>query len=405
MTLSSRLAVRFANHAYRLTAPGQTVATLWNLEAPPLWVRLLYFNHSFARHAADAAAIATSTTLHDGANPTGPDGAVDAGRWRPVSFASEGADSDPLLPPAPARRDLALPPNRNRHPGRPLVLCSDWVRTDPVARSDGGAGALLLVRSYAAAPFPCSLWDPRSGLAAPVARTLRSFVYDSDLASAPGLAPPVPQGPLIAPHAVEYVTAARGATVIGIGDSIQSSLSTSGRLSGAGPRACALVSTPARPVSWLNEAYAGRSSEHFHFNGVAAIRLHRPQIALIQCWSGNDQPTLDAAEAAFARGLLVAEEVQRHGGTPVLLTAAPSALGRPEIEPFRAASNEWVRAAGQRGFHVLDLDARWGTGGTPNTYRQGYNIDGVHPNDRACADLAKLDLAPLLLRILEEAGS
>lgn len=394
--LSSHFTSRLVSHGNSLTAPGSTVATLWNLETPPLRVRLVYFNFTQGRRTIDAACVATSTAPNDGCNPAGPDGTTDHARWQPVTFPGSGGST-----PEPSRV-LTLDRNPNGSPAMPHCAVSDWITTEPVKRIDGGAGALLMVRTYSRGQLPCVSWHPASGLHAGIKRDLRSYLFDGDRAADPGTIVPGPLAPQVAPFAVEYVGAIPGVTVIGIGDSILSSQCTSGRISGPGLRACAALSTPELPVSWINEAYAGRRSEHFHQNGIAAILLHRPQIALIQCWSGNDGESLADAQTAFDRSLLVADVALRHDCTPVLLTAAPCLHGKPQVEASRAASNAQVRAMAARGFHVLDLDQRWGTGSSPNAYQRQYWADSVHPNDRAAGALAEMDLVPLLSRIIAE---
>ena len=55
---------------------------------------------------------------------------------------------------------------------------------------------------------------------------------------------------------------------------------------------------------------------------------------------------------------------------------------------------------GQRGVPVLDIDAIWGSGASPNAYRPAYDGgDHTHPNDAAAAAAAVV-LRPVLRRIL-----
>jgi hypothetical protein len=80
-----------------------------------------------------------------------------------------------------------------------------------------------------------------------------------------------------------------------------------------------------------------------------------------------------------------------------LCTAAPVYAARPQAEAHRHWSNDMVRIASHMlQLPLLDLDAIWGTGATPNAYRPVYDAgDDTHPNDRASA-VAAVALAQLL---------
>jgi len=394
---SNRLACRIVSFDYTLAPDGEDIVSLWNLEAPAEWIRLVYFNHTFDRHGIDRAWVAP--TWRAGAPiPTRANGEPDESLWQAVRFNARGQDSSPLDRLAGEQVAAELPALQSGTPSAPMIFPSDWTRLPEATARGDGPGSLVLVRSRARGRLPCNSWDPRSGVASQINRVVASFAVDRPPDPGAGIASPgdVRPSPLIAPFAIDYIAAAAGYTVVGIGDSILSSLSTDGRVSGPGLRACAAISRPERPVSWLNQAYAGRMSAAFHANGVADIRLHRPQFALIQCFSGNDPPTRLAADEAFARSLAVADEARRSGCVPIMLTAAPMFHDKPDSERIRQHSNGRARELAGKGFPVVDLDAVWGTGADPNGYRPEYLIDGVHPNNRACADLATLHLAPLL---------
>jgi lysophospholipase L1-like esterase len=200
---------------------------------------------------------------------------------------------------------------------------------------------------------------------------------------------------------VQYISRMPGLTMIAIGDSITASAGTRGGISGYAFRASVLLSRPRRPMEFFNEAVAGRSSVAFLANGRRQIALIRPQCGVLQCWSENDGPTRAAAEAALSESLALAAWAKQLGCVLTLCTAAPVYAGRPQAEAHRRWSNDLVRIASHMlQLPLLDLDAIWGTGGTPNSYRTAFDAgDHTHPNDLgsavAAATLTQL-ISPLL---------
>jgi hypothetical protein len=66
-----------------------------------------------------------------------------------------------------------------------------------------------------------------------------------------------------------------------------------------------------------------------------------------------------------------------------------------EAEAHRQHNRTRARAAAQARGYLLDLDALWGTGATPNTSPREYDWgDQMHPNDAARAAAARV-LAPM----------
>ncbi len=401
--LSQRLGYRLHNSRFASSpGPGGTIANLVHLDAEPAWIRLAFVNDQPQPWSLDGAAVAPTGGVGDGTTPIGRDGAPDAALWRRVFFDGGGADgSPPLEPETAAARSLDLPGNP-RDPGRPVHAWSDWLPLTALPRSDGGPGFLLQVRSFSrgSSRFAASTGGPDPA----IGRLHAGFWCEGD-ATAPdsgGASAFRRDDTLFACHGVQVIATTPGATVVGVGDSIIHSSCTTGEMSGYGVRACALVSTATRPVSYVNEGFPGRNSLGFCTNGLWAIEQFRPQVTVIQSWTRNETWTGEQADLAFARAMAVADATRRRGGVPILTTAAPSFAEVPEAEPVRDAANERVRALGRQGWPVLDVDALWGTGGTPNVYRPDYDAgDGWHPNDRASAAAAEV-LASLLRRILPQ---
>jgi hypothetical protein len=395
--LINRLSQRHENGGYGWTWEGQALSGVLNLEALPSWVRLIFFNDTPEPWTLDGAAIACTTTVGDGTAPVNVQGERDDGLWNRMTFNNGGADRNPLDQTPGQTYSLELPANSG--PGRqPICRFSDWVPVNGLPRLDGGFGALLVVRSYSAARMRHCI----SGRAIDPAirRDYASFWARGD-ATQPGWNgkwAPIPGW--FASYGMQYIAAAQGATVLAVGDSIMASNASSGGLSGFAMRACATLSTPDRPISFFNDGYVGRKSPEYCAAAIWDIEHLRPQAVLISTWSENDGATQAGADLGFAQAMAVADFALRHGCSPILLTAAPVTKGNARAESFRQSNLARVRAMVSRGFDVLDIDALWGTGETPNLYRSEFDSgDRTHQNDAGCVVAAQA-LVPILRRHL-----
>jgi hypothetical protein len=376
---------------------GQCFSSLVHLEAVPTWIRLLFFNDRPVPFTIDGASLAPTAAVGDGVSPTNAAGQIDNSLWRQTTFNNDGADNVPLGQPSGMALSLSIPANEHT-PGRPIVMFSDWMPISPLPRSD--FGALILIRSYASGVMR---YSGGLGLPDPALSRVHAGFWSVDNGTVPPWRfSPRPFNGLFACYGLQYISAVLGATVVGIGDSIMQCMCSTGQLSSFGARACTLVSTPQLPVSYFNEGYIGRRSDDYCSNGAWVIEKLKPQIALVQTWSQNDPNTQEGADIGFARAMAVAEVALRNQCRPVLVTAAPVFAGRPELDRFRRSNIERARAAAERGFAILDLDALWGTGAFPNAYRPEYDSgDATHQNDAACVVAANA-LAKILLRFLAE---
>ncbi len=368
---------------------GRTFSSQYQLESPPNRVRLIWFNDTTGPITIDAAAVAPTSGPHDGMVPLDADGAAAPGLWRPVTFA----DAAPGQPHGPLT--IQADPVSD---GQPSVAVSDWIDVAGMARRDGGAGAFLLVRSYSRGLLRFSPDGPPD---VAVGQAYRAGWSDGNGAAPPyALASVHPDPSLHACYGLQYVAGVPGISVIGIGDSIMQSLRTTHSVSGFGVRACAMLSTPQRPVSYFNEGYSGRKSVDFATDGLRDLALLRPQVALIQAWSENDSWTRAAADASLDLARRVVDATRQVGGAPILVTAAPVFRNKPAAEVFRRRSNDAVRAMAGPSLPVLDLDAIWGTGSDPNAYRTQYDSgEATHPND-AAAVAAATALSLVLQKII-----
>ncbi|HEY1430339.1 MAG TPA: SGNH/GDSL hydrolase family protein [Stellaceae bacterium] len=398
--LSHRFSFRLQNsHYVNWPVHRQTLTTLLHLEAQPCRVRLIYFNDQNTPWTVDGAALALSAAVGDGHTPVNAVGVADPSLWRRVTFNNGGLDVDPLAQVGGEAYALTLPVNPQGSE-RPVFAFSDWMPVAPLARRGRGFGSLLLVRTYSDEFVRISSGgSPHKA----IGRLHAGFCADGNLTIPPWMAPQTRTVGAFAVHGVQYISPSVGATVVGIGDSIMTSSCTTGQTSGFGIRACALVSTPQLPVSYFNEGYPGRNSIGFCSCGIWDIEHLKPQAALIQTWSGNEPWTRDMADLSFARAMSVADTARRNHCVPILVTPAPVFGTNPEAEAHRQRNLTRARAAAPHCGYLLDLDALWGSGVTPNTYRREYDWgDQMHPNDKACAAAARA-LAPMLRQILGRA--
>ena len=397
VALSHRLSFRLQNgHYANWPNAGQTLTTLLHLEAQPSSVRVIYFNDQNSPWTVNGSALAPSAMVGDGHTPVNTSGVADPSLWRRVTFNNGGFGLDPLSRIEGANYSLTLPGNPNESE-RPVLAFSDWMPIAPLARRDRGSGSLLLVRTYSDQFIRiASGGSPHKA----VGRLHAGFCADGNLTVPPWTAPQSRAAGAFAVHGVQYMSPLLGVTVIGIGDSIMTSSCTTGQVSGFGIRACALVSTPGLPISFVNEGYPGRNSIGFCSCGIWGIEQLEPQVALIQTWSGNEPWTRDMADRSFARAMSVADTARRNRCVPILVTPAPVFGTNPEAKTHRQHNLAKARATARRGGYLLDLDALWGTGATPNAYRRKYDWgDHMHPNDRACAASARV-LAAMLRQVL-----
>jgi hypothetical protein len=353
------------------------LGSLFHLESEPCWVRLLYCNDQPEPWSIDGAAIAATARPNADFQPCG-----DGAQWRQVTFASGGADAEPNPDQGGGIDRLEIPANGGDI-GQPVLRFSDWIPLRAQRRADGGPGYLLQVRTYSAGRqrYSGSVGRPDPALQ----RLCGGFVADGDATRSPWTCTPQPSDRIFAAYGLQYIAPVPGVTVIGIGDSIMHSSCTTGELSGFGIRACVALSRPDCPVSYVSEGFPGRNSLGFCANGAWGIRHLAPQVALIQTWSQNEEWSGRAADLAFSRAIALCDLARRHNCLPILTTAAPVFARDPQAEAHRRANVARVRAAGALGMRLLDLDALWGTGETPNAYRPDMGCgDFMHPSDRGC---------------------
>lgn len=385
---------QFVN-TFKSPTPGLTFSSLYNLEAPFDWIRLVYRNDIRDDATIDGAVIAPTSMAGDGFTPCNADGKPDPSLWKRVTFSGGNPDTRPREAAGRGSETAELPGDASwgKNPG-PSTF-SEWIPVQSLNRNDGGKGALLLVRTFSRGQFRNQFARYQKIGGDGVGRLYAGFESPGDGTKAPWPFSAQPSE-IPAAHAIQYRSTIPGASVMFAGDSILAPPYTFG----IGLRACALASTPQLPVSIINQAWLGAKTEQFFFLARRELERSRPQILVLQLWSGNDAViTDDTTDAAFSQAMDLVSLGLKRQCAPILVTTPP-VPHFPVQEPFRQRSNAQIRAAAaSKGFALLDLDKLWASETAPTTFRAGYTRDQMHGTEIAC-DAAARALAPLIRGLL-----
>lgn len=389
-----------------LFTPGAyTVASLYNLEVVPSWIRLVFVNAQATAVAITNASIALTSEPGNGYTPVDQTGSNNLSLFQAVTFNNGGADVPPSANVGGSTFSASVPGYTSGDVSVPTIFYSDWMRVTPNPRIDGGFGALLLTRVFSS---DGSLhYQSSTGFAPDITTRIMSNVLDGQTNQNGAVSPysfssPSAGSPATAVYGIDYfaanVSAVNGFTVLNIGDSIPSGY-RAGYASSFTQRACIAISTAINPVNCWNDAYGGITVKSFITKGYLDLSSNvKPNAVVMECWSRNDSQSVADYLNSWAQSIQFANYAAKMGCAPILCTAAPVYFGDPTDEVFRVASNALVR--GQSAYPVLDLDAIWGTGASPNAYQTAYNFgDNIHPSDAANV-AAEAVLAPMLSAVL-----
>ncbi len=365
---------------------GQTVGSILQLPEDAVWVRFRFTCWSADALPIAAAAYSPTSRLGDGYNAYDAAGAVDTAGWRPITFGHpEGQSCMAQLAANGDDAVGAVVPGVGGGSARsfePAIVHSDWMPFSPLGRGDGGQGCLINIRLYVAPGHPAY---KLSHAAAPATE----LGYDLAGGYAFGHHAAWPFGgwgaslPVCAVYGLDLICARPTRTLIIAGDSIGSGDSTTGASTCYGLAAAQALAKRHIRVTAAVLANPAQTTRTFVRNCHRYIAADATALGggfiVMQCWSGNDEPTLAAAEHGFAMALALAQFCQARGISPILATAAPVCAAAPEVEPARLHANALVRAAG---LPCLDLDQILGSGASPNAYRPGFGAwDNVHVSD------------------------
>ena len=399
-----------------------TFIETWNCDGAFTAVRLIYASAvGGAGFAIGAASIcAADRPLAPGAQL--PKNALKE-RFVSVTFDSNGENSDyrqqPVFKPEPHNLELPFPPlegvNGGENVWTPRVLFSDWMNLQSTRRCSGERGTYLRVKTLVkggqklTGPFtaPKEGKDPSDPVSVVGLRYQKLFRFGNYVAPDRELSSTVLDentNGYGAVYAVQFVTEKLGLTVQAVGDSILQGIGfeygpyTRDYIS-FGLLACAYLSKPELPVTFLQSSIGSEKSEDYFRSARADLAYAKVGVALIQTWSGNDISQASspveaerAADAAWQRVLQYAELLRKQGGVPIFLTPVPQApkMGSKQAEEARLRNAKRCAALQKRGELVLDLNEHLGDGAATVSYRPKYRwTDNIHPNTVAHFSLAE----------------
>lgn len=384
---------QFVN-TFKSPVPGLTFSSLYNLEAPADWIRLVYRNDARDDETIDGAAIASTAMMGDGFTPFNAEGKPDMTLWKRVSFSDGDADARPHALNGRGDETISIAGDASWGKNPPPCTFSDWIPVQSLNRKDGGKGTLLLVRTFCRGQFRNQFARYQKIGGDAIGRLYAGFSASGDGTREPwsfsGQASEIP-----AAYAIQYRSESPGVSVMCAGDSILAAPYTFG----IGLRACALASTPQMPVSFINQAWLGAKTVEYVTAARRELEWFRPQVLVLQPWSTNDTDMTDARlDAALELSMKLVSLAIKNQCAPILVTQPPQPPF-PALEPFRQRSNAFVRDAASKGLTLFDLDRLWASETAPATFRKGYSQDQIHGNDTACAAAAQA-LAPILRGLL-----
>lgn len=300
----------------------------------------------------------------------------------------------------------------------PEIVTSDWVPISSVPRVDSGETLPLcmIVGRPTNADTQTASWVSssagqalamRTRSAANRGRILQSSQTATDTIAAPGTGTAFGLVNDSMPIAVEFRYRTRAVGVLFIGDSItQNDALVADKFSSWGHRACAIASTPTRPVVNCNMGASGQTSVVYLREAKRMMAIAQFKAAVYSCWSPNESPayTTDLITSLNIQGLSgrVMEFIaacRQYSITPILTTGIPYSNGLTASEDaLRKAYNTRIRAmAPAMGCGLIDFDLLLSDGGSPASIITAYSYgDGIHPNEagiEAMGILAAFELA------------
>ena len=374
-------------------------------------IRVGLTNISSEPYTIDKIIATASTTLGDGANPTGNV------TWTPLTFMNDGAGAGPIVTQADAPTQITV---HGCRPGPatgdavvPRWTWTDWVPLASVARTDSpGAPRVLMLRVLL--PAGCYHTRPNGGFLEYHATPEMNLGFDyvaghvpADLVTVPGTihAPGACLGHTNPPvSCVQLLT--RNAGIVGMttGDSHHQGSSTTTQFWNYLLRATVQIGMKhvgRIPFGYWSTARGGANSEWFFTSLTNVLDVAKPSFVVLPGWTYNDMSgNVHADQAAndvfLARLLMTAEACVNRGAVPIFLTPFP----RDPHSMTEACVRPWLRlrrvilSMRESGAIVVDattlLGARSLSGEFDGCYRPEYSLDQMHPNDAGHAALAEL---------------
>lgn len=292
------------------------------------------------------------------------------------------------------------------------MASSDWIGVQSVSRSDGLGGYPLMVQLYPSnANVQNASWISVSGAASNRTPTTANRGRIVQLSRGGGdnvASPGSTTFSLVtdtSPVMVEVRTRAPSATVMAIGDSLtQNDSLVADSTNSWLIRACADVSG-INAVVPCQMGGSSVSSAVYWREAQRVLALHRPSIAIYQCFTPNDAPFTNAGVTRYKLQLMesrVAEFLaycKDSGVYPILDTGIPYSSGLDATtDALRKGFVAIVKSiASSHGAGLIDSDSFFSDGGSPAAILSAYSLgDGVHYNEAGVEAKATQLVAPAI---------
>lgn len=287
----------------------------------------------------------------------------------------------------------------------PTVSISDWISVSSIARSDGAAYPLLLVRmSVTGGTSGFHTWNSAFETASAANGGLIAQArWDADasglMVTAPATNHMTASNSHLMPIGVEFRCLKRGITLLGIGDSLTQQNSVIADVhSTIGWRVAAAISALGVPCGYVNHGFSSQTMQTYSAAGSTAITNWKPNAVFIQSASPNNGNF--NTDAFMRNGLRIMNSLAQGlvndalaiRAAPFLTTWLPcnaTIIPNESQDTMRRARNQYTIAQHGNSVFVLDWDSVVTDGGAPARIAAGYQFDTTHPNESAVTLLAE----------------
>lgn len=356
-------------------AAGYTYQTIMASEAPFNAVRIGLLN-------GEGGVVNVSKVI------AGVRGSITTGAaaWSAVKFA--GADA------------VSLPSKLGTN--RPSVTWSDWILLQSVARNDGlGTLPLLYVRQLIAAAQTTYSTTPAaddlSWMAAAAGRVLKTERQNVDAVNTTANWTAGVAQTCAIPMVIEFAHTVRSITVLNVGDSIRLGSPSDIYMpcNGDAYQACAELSSASAPVSLVQAAWGGDSSDYYYNRAVDLINSLRPDVVLYSPFGVNDGTPVDYRISWELGRLSVVLAAAKSVGAKVVVANGmcnTSLAWNAAADAYRLQLNATLA---QMGIPVIDQNSIASDLATPERFKSGASSDGLHPEAAIYTQITPLTKAAI----------
>ena len=384
---------------------GYTIGSLHQLPSNTVSLQFELCNRSMTETAIYRAMFALSISAANWVDPASARAGIDGVIWYQVTL--DGS------------HDIVVKPSSSSE--RPAMVLSDLisVQTAGFGRTDGGEGLCLFYRQMTlSGPNTVSTFDGTVGNWGRFRNGQHPWQFSQTLGGGwlakANFAEPwlsaVPLGsavcfPASVPGAVLPVVATKIVTIMSVGDSILSGVSSRGGIDhgidGVGLKLCKALTRLSLPSTHVNGATSGKSTRGFLALATRRLQEIIPDIILLQTFSANDGVVFSdlAVDEAYRRCIQFANDAEK-AGSLVILIGEPPYAGEGSVrkggscEAARLRANSSARASG---FMFIDCDLIVGSGNDPVNYRAGLSDQAFEHLSERGAQLVSDEIVDALL--------